>query len=58
MAFYQFEKQQKLPSDISSVWDFISKPANLKEITPPYMDFTESSDSKGQKMYPGIDYYL
>lgn len=54
MAFYQFEKQQKLPSDISSVWDFISKPANLKEITPPYMDFTESSDSKGQKMYPGM----
>jgi ligand-binding SRPBCC domain-containing protein len=39
MAFYQLFKTQKLPATINEVWDFISAPANLKEITPEHMGF-------------------
>lgn len=42
-------------TDIRTLWDFISKPENLSNITPPAMDFriTFRSDLEGEKMYPG-----
>jgi ligand-binding SRPBCC domain-containing protein len=36
---YQFNQVQTIQSDISTVWNFFSSPANLKKITPPDMDF-------------------
>lgn len=54
MAFYQFEKQLKINSDINSVWDFISSPANLKEITPDYMGFDITTKNLPVKMYAGM----
>lgn len=33
MGFYQFRKEQLIHSDINEVWDFISSPFNLKEIS-------------------------
>ena len=54
MAFYQFTRTQKLPATLHEVWDFISSPANLKEITPPAMDFTITGNSGEGKMYPGM----
>ena len=54
MAFYQFIKTQKLPAPVSEVWDFISAPANLKEITPPHMDFRITGNTLSEKMYPGM----
>lgn len=54
MAFYQLYSAQKIPSDIDSVWDFISSPKNLKEITPDYMGFDISSPNLPEKMYPGM----
>lgn len=54
MAFYQLNKTQKLPASISDVWDFISSPANLKEITPDHMGFIVTSNSGSEKMYPGM----
>ena len=54
MAFYQLTKTQKLPASISEVWSFISSPGNLKEITPRNMDFTVTSNSGSDKMYPGM----
>ncbi len=53
MAFYQFKRSQKINANIDDVWDFISSPANLKEITPDYMGFDITSDSP-EKMYPGL----
>jgi ligand-binding SRPBCC domain-containing protein len=54
MAFYQLHTTQKLPANIQEVWDFISSPANLKEITPPHMGFIVTSNTGIQKMYPGM----
>ena len=54
MAFYQLHTTQKLPATIQEVWDFISSPANLKEITPPHMGFIVTSNTGSQKMYPGM----
>ncbi|MBT8384408.1 MAG: SRPBCC family protein [Bacteroidia bacterium] len=54
MAFYQFQKHQKINASIDEVWDFISSPANLKEITPDYMGFDIISENLPEKMYAGM----
>lgn len=54
MAFYQLTKTQKLPVTIEEIWDFISSPNNLKEITPKHMGFLITSNTGGEKMYPGM----
>jgi ligand-binding SRPBCC domain-containing protein len=54
MGFYQFRKEQLLHSDIDEVWEFISSPRNLKEITPDYMGFDILTDDLPEKMYPGM----
>lgn len=54
MAFYQLIKTQKLPVSISEIWNFISSPNNLKEITPADMGFTVTSNTGEEKMYPGM----
>lgn len=54
MAFYQFKKTQKIPTDIDQVWDFISSPKNLKKITPEYMGFDITFTDLPDKMYPGM----
>lgn len=54
MAFYQLIKTQKLPVSISEIWDFISSPANLKEITPENMGFVVTSNTGRDKVYPGM----
>lgn len=54
MAFYQFKKHQKINASIDKVWDFISSPVNLKEITPDYMGFDIISEDLPEKMYAGM----
>lgn len=54
MAFYQFTQTQKIRASIDEVWDFVSSPANLKDITPAYMDFKVTSNSGSDKMYAGM----
>lgn len=54
MAFYQLIKTQKLPASVHDIWEFISSPANLKEITPEHMGFTVTSTTSIDKMYPGM----
>lgn len=54
MAFYQLIKTQKLPASIIELWDFISAPANLKEITPEHMGFLVTSNNGQEKMYTGM----
>jgi ligand-binding SRPBCC domain-containing protein len=54
MAFYQFHKTQKINGSVGEVWDFISSPKNLKEITPDYMGFEITSKNLSEKMYPGM----
>lgn len=54
MAFYQFTASQKIPASLEQVWNFISSPGNLKEITPAYMGFEITSPNLSEKMYPGM----
>lgn len=54
MAFYQFQKQQKINTSIDELWGFISSPANLKEITPDYMGFDIITEELPEKMYAGM----
>lgn len=54
MAFYQLIKKQKVNASLEEVWDFISSPRNLKEITPDYMGFDITSELLSEKMYPGM----
>jgi len=54
MAFYQFQKRQKIKSTIDEIWEFISSPANLKEITPDYMGFDIKTKDLPDKMYAGM----
>lgn len=54
MAFYQLRKEQFIPAGLDEVWDFVSKPANLKEITPEHMGFDITSADLPEKMYPGM----
>lgn len=44
---------QQLPISLDEAWTFFSNPENLKEITPPHMDFVVTSKHHGKKMYPG-----
>jgi ligand-binding SRPBCC domain-containing protein len=54
MAFYQLHTTQKIPASIEEVWDFISSPKNLKEITPDHMGFDITTKYLSEKMYPGM----
>ena len=54
MAFYQLHKEQQIPASIEAVWDFISSPKNLKDITPDYMGFEITSPNLPDKMYEGM----
>jgi len=52
--------KQVLKSDLNTVWDFMSSPANLAKITPSYMGFHILGDAAPEKMYAGqiIEYYV
>ena len=54
MAFYQLHKEQFIRASLKEVWDFISTPRNLKEITPDYMGFNILTKNLSEKMYPGM----
>ena len=54
MPLYQKKSEQRIPCDLDEIWDFISSPSNLKEITPDYMGFDITSEDLPKKMYPGM----
>ncbi|MGD9995136.1 MAG: hypothetical protein AB7S69_17690 [Salinivirgaceae bacterium] len=54
MAFYQFKREQIIPASLNDIWDFISKPENLKKITPPYMGFEITNQPANEQIYPGM----
>lgn len=54
MSHYQLKKKQHLKTDLNTIWDFVSSPRNLKEITPDYMLFQITSKELKEKMYPGM----
>lgn len=53
MSVYILERVQVLPISMDTAWDFFSNPANLNEITPPYMRFKVRSNSRKGKVFAG-----
>ena len=54
MGVYRIYEQMTIPARLEEVWDFISRPGNLKEITPPYMGFQILTPDLPEVMYPGM----
>jgi ligand-binding SRPBCC domain-containing protein len=54
MAIYRIHEQLELAASMDEIWDFISSPSNLKEITPDYMGFEIRTPGLPQKIYPGL----
>lgn len=54
MPLYQLIREQKVNTDVDELWDFISAPANLKEITPDYMGFDITSGDLPKRMHAGM----
>jgi ligand-binding SRPBCC domain-containing protein len=52
MKIYTLEREQLVNADLATCWDFFSKPANLKKITPDYMGFDIVRGGEGD-MYAG-----
>ncbi len=52
MKLYRIHTLQKLPISMEEAWEFLSNPANLKEITPDHMGFKIVSGAD-RKMYAG-----
>ena len=54
MSYTQIVKKQTLNENIDKVWEFMSSPKNLEEITPNEMSFNITSSNKDEKMYEGM----
>ena len=54
MAIYQINETLEVAASMDEAWDFISSPANLKEITPSYMGFEIKTPGLPDKIYPGL----
>ncbi len=57
---YSFKTVQNLPITLEKAWEFFSRPANLKDITPSNLGFKILSKYHGETMYPGqiIEYIV
>lgn len=54
MAVYRIHEVQHIPAGLIEVWDFISSPKNLQEITPDRLGFSIQTPDLPEKMYPGM----
>ena len=57
---YSLKAVQTMPVTLQQAWEFFSRPANLKDITPAHMGFVIKSKHHGEKMYSGqiIEYMV
>ncbi len=53
MAFYQIKTELFFTQNVEELWEFISDPSNLSNITPADMALHVLSDQTGE-MYPGM----
>src|SRR3982750_128775 len=53
MKIYTVKRVQVLPISAEQAWEFFSSPANLAKITPAKLNFSITSMSGGDVMFPG-----
>ncbi len=51
---HTLDARQQLSIDINTAWTFLSRPENLKIITPPSMGFDITSAGYDRPIYPGM----
>ena len=51
MSVYSLKQEQVLHTTLDRVWDYISTPINLNDLTPEFLQFEILSDVRGQKMF-------
>ena len=54
MAFYQLRRSQVVPATPDHVWDVLSSPLNLREITPPALGFEVLTPDLPDRIRPGL----
>lgn len=54
MSFHQISDLHYIPADLDTVWGFISRPENLKVITPEELGFEIVTSDLPEIMYPGM----
>jgi ligand-binding SRPBCC domain-containing protein len=54
MGIHRIHEQITIPATLEEVWEFISSPGNLREITPAYMGFEITTPDLPDQMYPGM----
>ncbi|HYF00347.1 MAG TPA: SRPBCC family protein [Planctomycetota bacterium] len=54
MAFYQLRRSQVVPATPDRVWDVLSSPLNLREITPPALGFEVLTPDLPDRIRPGL----
>lgn len=54
MAFYQLRRSQVVASAPERVWDVLSSPLNLREITPPALGFEVLTPDLPERIRPGL----
>jgi ligand-binding SRPBCC domain-containing protein len=53
MKLYSLRREQVLPLSLEEAWGFFATPANLQQITPPWLHFSITSPVPGE-MYAGL----
>ncbi len=53
MRLQKLERVVRLRAELPRVWEFFADPRNLREITPPWLDFRLVSAAP-PRMYPGL----
>ncbi len=53
MHVYRLKRTQILPVSLDVAWDFLCRPEHLRDLTPPGVGLTVTSDLP-DRMYPGL----
>ena len=53
MHVYKLQRTQILPVSLDAAWDFLCRPEHLRDLTPPGVGLTVTSDLP-DRMYPGL----
>ena len=53
MHVYRLKRTQFLPVSLDAAWDFLCRPEHLRDLTPPGVGLTVTSDLP-DRMYPGL----
>ena len=53
MHVYRLKRTQILPVSLDAAWDFLCRPEHLRDLTPPAVRLTVTSDLP-DRMYPGL----